>query len=556
MSLPAHEAAAAAALRRLTAAAAAAGLTPPLPSMAALMAALPGVQSAAAEQDLVAALSCGVESFGGAPQAAAVSDEVIQRVLGPLHATLASTLAALDGGPSGGGGGGGFGSGRPAPVPLPPALDALLERQLLRVRVMLDAASSAGEASGGDGGGGSPAAAVPAAAPAADGDARSSSSGAAAAAAAASSGPPHAAARRRHRSAALRAFVHELWPPLHAIVARGGCGRFLGAAAKACCAALAADAPAAAPVAPMMLEAAVCAFGAPGGAPFADVAAAAVEAFSAGHAPAVAAALRRIWAQPEVAALQAEGGGDASPEAAQHFLRLAAAFLRHGGQLVRGAGPAHARVQPPAGHAADAPPASPAALLEAAGRLVDGAVAAAAACCGSNHRRVCAAALSALGAALAATGDGDAYADAARRVLVGRGPALGAGLLRALLAPSPLPRVQRVGALLTELASLAAAAEAPPPPAASSSAMQTEGSDAGPGGALLACWLSGALAALPQGALAAGEGEALLADLLALLLGGSGGGRRSYLAARRLKKVLREFAERHASAVGGPFLEN
>ena len=73
------------------------------------------------------------------------------------------------------------------------------------------------------------------------------------------------------------------------------------------------------------------------------------------------------------------------------------------------------------------------------------------------------------------------------------------------------------------------------------------GADGGGGGASAPGparqWLAAALAALPPGALAPGEGAAAVAAWGPLL---GAHGARSYVALRRLRRALREFAEQHA----------
>lgn len=135
----------------------------------------------------------------------------------------------------------------------------------------------------------------------------------------------------------------------------------------------------------------------------------------------------------QVQQLQQAGHGDLQPDLAEQYLRLCSAFLRRGHRL--------------------APPSSAAASLAALTSLAESCVVTAAACCGSNHKRVCMAALSTLGAAVVVAGEDGPYAAGIREVVVSHGERLVSMLMRALLGPSPLPRVQKVGSA-TEFASI------------------------------------------------------------------------------------------------------
>jgi hypothetical protein len=131
--------------------------------------------------------------------------------------------------------------------------------------------------------------------------------------------------------------------------------------------------------------------------------------------------------------------------------------------------------------------------------------------------------------------------------VVARGPDIAAGLLATLLAPSPLPRVHKVCSVLQDLAHMLQQ------PAAAACA------SAGP--AMLPGWLAAGAQMLPAGAVGQAEAQAVVREWSALLVpgalgaGASPGARlaaaRSYLTSKRLKKQVREFAERHSRQGGG-----
>jgi hypothetical protein len=115
---------------------------------------------------------------------------------------------------------------------------------------------------------------------------------------------------------------------------------------------------------------------------------------------------------------------------------------------------------------------------------------------------------------------------AARAPLVARGP------LSALLVPSPLPRLNKVSAVLLELASVAAACSA------------------GPGGGqpaeLLHRWLAQAVQGFVPQQLSQADATSL-AGACAGLLAFTG---RSLVMARKLKKRLRDFVEQQCRRGG------
>ncbi len=210
------------------------------------------------------------------------------------------------------------------------------------------------------------------------------------------------------------------------------------------------------------------------------------------------------------------------------------------------------------------------ALVTARSDLADAAALSAARCAGCCHRRVSSCALNLLAALLAAanvssssgSGGGGAPIESAaagagrgggmaagpvpeaaggasaaagargaqplQAVLGRRGTELTQGLLSALLAPSPLPRVHKVAALLLDLSNLAALLE--------SRDRQTDGRQA-------QVWLAATLQALPAGALAPGEAQAVLQEWGPLLAQHSS---RSYVSLRRFRRIVREFAEVHS----------
>lgn len=282
--------------------------------------------------------------------------------------------------------------------------------------------------------------------------------------------------------------------------------------------------------------------------------------------------------------LQQPGAGDSNPDLSEQYLRLSAAFLRRGPRLATAAGGSTAAA--------------------ACASLAEACALTAASCCGSNHKRVAILALGTLGAAVAAALEEGLFGEALRRALLGHGERLVAALVAALLGPSPLPRVQKVSSLLLALAGLAAdagnvavncsaasscsgastAAAASGAAAAAAGTRAMECSGEAPGGAGMRWWLAAALQRLPGGLLKDGEGQALVTDLSGLLAAHTraaasraataataGGwpangfddgsamaqdGRppvtavagRSYLVSRKLKKALRDFAERHNRA--------
>lgn len=215
--------------------------------------------------------------------------------------------------------------------------------------------------------------------------------------------------------------------------------------------------------------------------------------------------LVEVWEAPPVRALQQPGSsaGDQRPDLAEHYLKLATCYLRHGL-------PPHVQ------------PGSTAACL------VEGALSAGAACACCCHRKVAAAALTCLAAVLAAATGSECYAPALGALVLARGQVLVAGLVGSLLAPSPLPRVHKVSAVLLDLASLCQSAAAAPPV---QPALQ------------LRSWLTAAVASLPPGVVAADEARTMAEGWAALLGQQHARTSRSYLSARRLKRLVREFAE-------------
>lgn len=211
------------------------------------------------------------------------------------------------------------------------------------------------------------------------------------------------------------------------------------------------------------------------------------------------------------------------------------------------------------------------------------AVAACARCC---HKKVGSCALSALLSLLsAASGAAESGSQQQLQETVAAHAALLAyGALGALLVPSPLPRLQKVSSVLLELAMLASqvdqscmptqglqhlcvgggmlaaglfTGQQPPPTGACTGT--TQAAATGPQ-AILHVWLAKATAGfvpVPLSATEAAELAAACAGLLVSTAQHAGGGEssssrarqvpasRSYVAARRLKKRLRDFAERH-----------
>ena len=276
------------------------------------------------------------------------------------------------------------------------------------------------------------------------------------------------------------------------------------------------------------------------------------------------------------------GGGDQAPHLAEHYLRLATALMRHGLLLQ----PLSHNVLP----------------------LVEGAIAAAAACIVACHKKVATCGLTLLSAVVAAAaaggGNGTAMQGALVGVIVERGVGIVAALLGCLLAPSPLPRVHKISALLLDVASLLQLQVPklqlqPLQPGvvgmlqqgmqmlqleqqvqlvggvgigggggascggSYSYQQQQEKGDWVPGSWLMPYWLAAAVGGLiASGQLPLDEGRQLVVEWGQLLSGGGGGGNgvgngvggskganRSYVLARKLKKWVREFAERHSRPI-------
>ncbi|GBF98326.1 hypothetical protein Rsub_10989 [Raphidocelis subcapitata] len=536
----------------------------------------------APEAELMAAISCSLAGprQGDGADVASAREETTKLLLQPLHAALVSTLARLR-------------AGTPWGALAGTAVEQPLLHGMARARALLDAAllsagadaarrgrAGAGRGGGGAGGGGreGPGWGVAAASggdpmesgttSAADaveelsaraarlttnsnagvGAGRGTAAAAAAAAAAgggfgafggAADGPPNPLQspppqqqqqqqqQQQPRGPLVSLLVSEIWPLAQALCLEGASGRVLHQYAKVTALLLRAAPEELLPLLPQLLAVCGACYCRPGGQALGEVMAAAIASFcrlEGSRAPLdctphVLQALSRIWAQPEVAALEQPGAGDARPDLAESFLRLSAALARH------------------------AP-----ALLAARPDLAERSALAAARCAGACHRRVASCALALLAALLAAAnggagggggggggGRGGGEEQPLAAVLAGRGAEVTAGLLSALLAPSPLPRVHKVAALLLELASLASrldAADGPP------------SAGAAPAGGRARAWLAATLQALvSDGALAPGEAAVVLAEWGQLLVGGSA---RSYVCVRRLRRIVREFAEQHS----------
>lgn len=270
----------------------------------------------------------------------------------------------------------------------------------------------------------------------------------------------------------------------------------------------------------------------------------------------------QLWSLPQVLALQQPGQGDAQPDLTEAVMKLSTAWVKHNSIL-----------QPSISQVASVLP------------CVVAAVAACARCC---HKKVGSCALVALLALLsAASGAAESGPQQQLQETVAAHAALLAfGALGALLVPSPLPRLQKVSSVLLELAVLASQVD--------QSSMPTQGlQHLCVGGSMLAAapftnqqpattgtctgaaqpaatgpqatlhmWLALATSGFVPVPLSATEAAELAAACAGLLVStaqhaGAGAGSssssrarqvpasRSYVAARRLKKRLRDFAERH-----------
>lgn len=224
-----------------------------------------------------------------------------------------------------------------------------------------------------------------------------------------------------------------------------------------------------------------------------------------------------------IAALMQPGAGDAAPDLAEPLLKLYACFAKHGRRL-------HAN--------------------NATVGIMRQATAAAASCAGCCHRKVASSALLLLSAVpVAASCEGPQQQQLLELVCV-QGADIVRGVFGALLSPSPLPRLQKASAVLLDMAGVAEQA---------SNSSSSRGNAAVPAGMhgqhlqqhqqpqqLLHGWLTQGAGAFVPTCMNAAE-AARLAEECSLLLCSSGGvhAGRSYMVARRLKKLLRDFAEQH-----------
>lgn len=266
----------------------------------------------------------------------------------------------------------------------------------------------------------------------------------------------------------------------------------------------------------------------------------------------------QLWSLPQILALQQPGQGDAQPDLTEAVMKLSTAWVKHNSILQ----PSHSQL---------------AAVLP----CVVAAVAACVRCC---HKKVGSCALGALLCLLsAASGAAESGSQQQLQETVAAHAALLAyGALGALLVPSPLPRLQKVSSVLLELAVLASQVDqscmpiqslqhlcvgggmlaAAPFVGQQPAATATAGQAAATGPqATLHTWLAKATQGFVPVPLSAAEAADLAAACAGLLVSttqhaGEGSSSsssrarqvpvsRSYVAARRLKKRLRDFAERH-----------
>lgn len=280
-------------------------------------------------------------------------------------------------------------------------------------------------------------------------------------------------------------------------------------------------------------------------------------------------AFAQLWTLPEVLSLQQPGQGDKQPDVSEAILKLSAAWVRHSSIL-----------QPSSSQLTAVLPST---------------IAATAACARCCHKKVGSCALAVLLALLSTAAEGCATQQHFQEVVAGHAMLIAYGALGALLVPSPLPRLQKVSSVLLELAALAALVEQPGhatthaatqqqahaafengiAPAANSAlgsqlplqqpngCVSNTATTTAPQGVLHG-WLLQAMQGFVPAPLTAHEAADFAAACAGLLVttpsahvpgvdGGCVGTRqlpasRSYVAARRLKKRLRDFAEKHMRA--------
>eukprot|EP00775_Hariotina_reticulata_P011810 gene11810-11954_t len=230
-------------------------------------------------------------------------------------------------------------------------------------------------------------------------------------------------------------------------------------------------------------------------------------------------AVNELWEQPKVAALSEPAAGDQQPDLAELVLRLTSTYVRHGRMF----GPSSSALA-----------------------AIEQAVAAASGCAACCHRKVASSALGLLNAVLDAANGSDAPQRQMLLEMVDRrGTHIAQAAFGALLAPSPLPRLHKASVVLLELAAAVYQVRN------SNNNHHTVSDSVGPSAAAEKLGLPSLQATLIQAARACvpkiGEQEAIqvAVDCATLLSTGSGPQSRSYLVSRRLKKLLRDFAEMH-----------
>jgi hypothetical protein len=293
-------------------------------------------------------------------------------------------------------------------------------------------------------------------------------------------------------------------------------------------------------------------------------------------------AYAQLWALPQAAALQQPGEGDMQPDLTEAILKLSAAWVRHSSILQ----PSNSQLT----------------------AVLPSIISTAAACTRCCHKKVGSCALAVLASLLATAAEACGTQQQLQELVVGHAVLIAYGALGALLVPSPLPRLQKVSSVLLELAALAALAEhssltigvsairhdlttgmspisydlslaatasAGPLGAPSSSQLhqfQVNGCVSSPASApgaqeLLHSWLLQAMQGFVPGPLSAQEAADFAAACAGLLVSTPPGrpagtmegvsadrngsrcrqvpASRSYAAARRLKRRLRDLAEKH-----------
>ncbi|KAF6260657.1 hypothetical protein COO60DRAFT_876514 [Scenedesmus sp. NREL 46B-D3] len=332
---------------------------------------------------------------------------------------------------------------------------------------------------------------------------------------------------------AVQLLLSRMWPLLHDIITQhGAAGRLLYHYGKCCSQLLKVQPGLLLPQLQQVLQVVVAGAARPGGCSLlAEPFAAAIEVCcrqgsgvlldSGSH---IVQALQQLWCVDAVAALTQPGAGDAAPDLAEPLLKLYTCFAKHGRRL----------------HASSATVG-----------ILRQATAAAASCAGCCHRKVASSALSLLSAVpVAASCEGPQQRQLLELVCA-QGADIVRGVIGALLAPSPLPRLQKASAVLLDMAGVADQVSSSSGllnnNGALAAGMQSQHLPQQQQQQLLHGWLVQAAGTYAAACISSAEAARLSEECSVLLCSRSGGvhATRSYTVARRLKKLLRDFAERH-----------